>query len=213
MAVNEEKIKDILKEINPATLVAATKYATVTDLYELENLGVKIFGENQVQALLEKYEKYHGKSCFHMIGTLQTNKVRYIIDKVKMIHSVSNYRLIDEIDKQARKKNIIMDVLIQVNIAEEESKHGFLKEELDYVFNYLKIKDNINPKGLMIMAPHIEALKTEIYFKEAKELLEILQEKNPNLSLTELSMGMSNDYQYALKHKASLIRIGSLLFK
>ena len=176
-------------------------------------MGINIFGENQVQALLEKYENYKGNSHFHMIGTLQTNKVKYIIDKVDMIHSVANYRLIDEIDKQAKKKELIMDILIQVNIANEETKHGFLKEEMDEVLKYLENKENVNVRGLMIMAPHINAEDTEKYFKEAKVLLEELNKKNPSLLLTELSMGMSNDYQYALKHNATLIRIGSLLFK
>lgn len=213
MAVNEVKIKEILQEIKPATLVAATKYAKIEDLYELEKLGINIFGENQVQALLEKYEKYNGNSHFHMIGTLQTNKVKYIIDKVDMIHSVANYRLIDEIDKQAKKKELIMDILIQVNIANEETKHGFLKEEMDEVLKYLENKENVKARGLMIMAPHINAEDTEKYFKEAKELLDTLNKKNLGLLLTELSMGMSNDYQYALKHNATLIRIGSLLFK
>lgn len=211
MAVNKEKVKDLLKEIKPATLVAATKYANVEDLYELEKLGINIFGENIVQSLLEKYESYQGASKFHMIGTLQTNKVRYIIDKVDMIHSVANYRLIDEIDKQAKKKNLVMKILIQVNIAKEESKHGFEKEELVEVFKYLENKENILAKGLMVMAPNIDAKDTEIYFKEANELLDIFSKKYPNL--TELSMGMSNDYKYALKHNATYIRIGSLLFK
>lgn len=211
MAVNKEKVKDLLKEIKPATLVAATKYANVEDLYELEKLGINIFGENIVQSLLEKYESYQGTSNFHMIGTLQTNKVRYIIDKVDMIHSVANYRLIDEIDKQAKKKNLVMKILIQVNIAKEESKHGFEKEELVEVFKYLENKENILAKGLMVMAPNIDAKDTEIYFKEANELLDIFSKTYPNL--TELSMGMSNDYKYALKHNATYIRIGSLLFK
>ena len=213
MAVNEVIIKELLEEIKPATLVAATKYAKIDDLYDLERLGINIFGENQVQALLEKYENYKGNSHFHMIGTLQTNKVKYIIDKVDMIHSVANYRLIDEIDKQAKKKELIMDILIQVNIANDETKHGFLKEEMDEVLKYLENKENVNVRGLMIMAPHINAEDTEKYFKEAKVLLEELNKKNPSLLLTELSMGMSNDYQYALKHNATLIRIGSLLFK
>ena len=211
MAVNIEKAKELLEEIKPATLVAATKYANVEDLYELEKLGINIFGENVVQALLEKYESYQGKCKFHMIGTLQTNKVRYIIDKVDMIHSVANYRLIDEIDKQAKKNNLVMKILIQVNIANEESKHGFEKEELMEVFKYIETKENILAKGFMIMAPNIDAKDTEIYFKEAKDLLNIFSEKYPNL--TELSMGMSNDYKYALQHNATYIRIGSLLFK
>ncbi len=211
--VNQKRVNEIINEIKPATLVAATKYASTEDLYELEKVGVTIFGENQVQSLLEKYKNYNGKSKFHMIGTLQTNKVKYIIDKVNLIHSVANYRLIDEIDKQSKKHNKNMDILIQVNIAKEDSKHGFLEEELDDVFEYLKNKSNLNPRGLMIMAPNIDPEKTEIYFKKAKELLNTLKNKFSNYNLTDLSMGMSNDYQYAIKHGATLVRVGSLLFE
>ena len=166
MAVNEIKTKEIISEIKPAKLVAATKYANIEDLYELEKNGVEIFGENQVQALIEKYNTYKGNARFHMIGTLQTNKVKYIIDKVDLIHSVANFRLIDEINKQAKKKELVMNILIQINIAKEESKHGFMEEELDSVFEYLKDKANINPVGFMIMAPNVEASDTEIYFEK-----------------------------------------------
>lgn len=213
MSVNKEKVKEIIEEIKPATLVAATKYASLKDLYELEELGVTTFGENQVQVLLDKYASYQGKAKFHMIGTLQTNKVKYIIDKVSLIHSVASFHLIDEIDKQAEKNNLVMDLLIQVNIAREETKHGFLKEEVEEVFNYLKQKENVNPKGLMIMAPYIDEEKTEKYFIEAKKLLDELQSKYPEYELKELSMGMSNDYKYAIQNGSTLVRVGSLLFE
>ena len=213
MKVNKDNVLKILDEVKPASLVAATKYVDVSCLEELEKLGVKIFGENRVPDLVSKYEAYHGNSSFHMIGTLQTNKVRYIIDKVDMIHSVDSYKLIDEIDKQALKHNLVMDILIQVNIANEESKHGFKKEEVEDVFRYLSDKKNICPKGLMMMAPHIESKDTEIYFKETYELLEKLKKEFPEFQLCELSMGMSNDYKYALKHGSTLVRIGRALFK
>lgn len=213
MIVNEEAVVKVLDEIKPATLVAATKYVDVEELNKLEKLGVKVFGENRVPALLEKYEKYHGNSVFHMIGTLQSNKVRYIIDKVAMIHSVDSLKLIDEIDRQAKKHDLTMDVLIQVNIAEEESKHGFSKEELSEVFEYLKTKSNVRPCGLMMMAPNIESSKTEKYFKETEETLKSLHQQFPEFSLTELSMGMSNDYKYALKHGSTFIRLGRALLK
>ena len=213
MAVNEIKIKEIISEIKPAKLVAATKYANIEDLYELEKNGVEIFGENQVQALIEKYNTYKGNARFHMIGTLQTNKVKYIIDKVDLIHSVANFRLIDEINKQAKKKDLVMNILIQINIAKEESKHGFMEEELDSVFEYLKDKENINPVGFMIMAPNVEASDTETYFEKANILLNTYKNKYKEYDLNHLSMGMSNDYKYAIKHNATYIRVGTLLFK
>lgn len=212
MNVNEKNVKKIIKEIAPAKLVAATKYVGIEEIYELETLGVTIFGENRVQALLEKYGKYEGKGEFHMIGTLQSNKVKYIIDKVSLIHSVDRKSLLEEIQKQAKKHQIIMPVLLQVNVANEETKHGFKKEELLFIFDELKKYANVQVNGLMMMAPKDELQKIEKYFKETKKLLHDLQKEYPNLKLNQLSMGMSNDYQLAVKHGATLIRIGSMLY-
>ena len=213
LEVNEIEVKKILTEIKEAKLIAATKYVSIAEIEKLEELGVKYFGENRVQAFLDKYEKYQGNCDFHLIGTLQANKVKYIIDKVSMIHSVDSYSLIKEIEKQASKHNLIMDVLIQVNIAKEESKHGFEVEEIEEVFNTLKDYKHINVCGLMMMAPNINPEETREYFKQTKELFEKLKVAYPEYPLTELSMGMSNDYQIALEYGATMIRIGSALFK
>ena len=156
MEVNELAVKEILDELNDVKLIAATKYVGIDEINKLENLGVMYFGENRVQAFLEKYQKYNGNCKFHMIGTLQPNKVKYIIDKVDLIHSVDSYSLIKEIEKQANKHNLVMKVLIQVNIAKEESKHGFKVEEIEEVFDTLKNYPHIEVKGLMMMAPNIE---------------------------------------------------------
>lgn len=212
MQVNPEAVKQILAKVSPATLVGATKYVEIEEIEELEKQGVQIFGENKVQSLLEKYEKYHGNGEFHLIGTLQTNKVKYIIDKVTLIHSVDRIALLEEIQKQAQKRNISMPILIQVNIANEESKHGFKKEEIREVFRSLTKYPNVLVKGLMMMAPNQEPKKVERYFKETQELLIKLQQEFDNDSWSELSMGMSNDYHLALKYGATLIRIGSALF-
>lgn len=212
MKVNEEAVKQILEEVKPATLVAATKYVDINEINKLEELGVTCFGENRVQAFLEKYEAYNGKGEFHFIGTLQANKVKYIIDKVTLIHAVHSYSLLKEIEKQAAKRDIIMPVLIQVNIAREESKHGFMVEEIDEVFESLRYYPHIKVKGLMMMAPNIDAKQTEKYFKQTKELLDKLNNKYP-YQLDQLSMGMSNDYQEALRYGSTYIRIGSALFK
>ena len=135
MIVNEEAVKKILEEVKPAKLVAATKYVDVKEIEKLEKLGVTCFGENRVQAFLEKYENYHGNGEFQFIGTLQPNKVKYIIDKVTLIHAVDRYSLLKEIEKQAAKRDLEMPVLIQVNIAKEESKHGIEVEENDELYN------------------------------------------------------------------------------
>lgn len=213
MHVNEQAVKEILDKLNGAKLVAATKYVGIEEINKLEQLGVKYFGENRVQAFLEKYENYHGECEFHMIGTLQPNKVKYIIDKVTMIHSVDSYVLIKEIEKQAKKHDLVMNILIQVNIAKEESKHGFEIEEIDEVFDILNNYPHINVKGLMMMAPNIEPEQTRVYFEKMQNLLIKLKNKYKNYSLTELSMGMSNDYQIALEYGATMIRIGSALFE
>lgn len=213
MIVNEEAVKKILEEVKPAKLVAATKYVDVKEIEKLEKLGVTCFGENRVQAFLEKYENYHGNGEFQFIGTLQPNKVKYIIDKVTLIHAVDRYSLLKEIEKQAAKRDLEMPVLIQVNIAKEESKHGFEVEEIDEVFNSLNDYPHVKVRGLMMMAPHIESSETEKYFKMTQELLQRLQKDYPMYQLDQLSMGMSNDYHEALKHGSTMIRIGSALFK
>ena len=213
MIVNEEAVKKILEEVKPAKLVAATKYVDVKEIEKLEKLGVTCFGENRVQAFLEKYENYHGNGEFQFIGTLQPNKVKYIIDKVTLIHAVDRYSLLKEIEKQAAKRDLEMPVLIQVNIAKEESKHGFEVEEIDEVFNCLKDYPHVKVRGLMMMAPHIESSETEKYFKMTQELLQRLQKDYPMYQLDQLSMGMCNDYHEALKHGSTMIRIGSALFK
>lgn len=213
MIVNEEAVKSVLEEVKPATLVAATKYVDEKELEKLEALGVTIFGENRVQAFLDKYEKYQGKAHWHFIGTLQCNKVKYIIDKVELIHSLNSYKLIDEIEKQAKKHDLVMDVLLQVNIAHEESKHGFDEKEMDDVMRYLQNCPHIHPKGLMMMAPNIEKEETRKYFRATKALLDRLAKTYPNYQLTELSMGMTNDYSIAIEEGATMVRLGHALFK
>ena len=213
MIVNETAVKQILNEVQPATLVAATKYVDEKEIEKLEALGVQCFGENRVQAFLDKYEKNHGQGDFHIIGTLQPNKVKYIIDKVKLIHAVDRYSLMKEIEKQAAKHDLVMPVLIQVNIAKEESKHGFEVEEIDEVFQQVQQYKHIDVKGLMMMAPNIDETETEKYFAQTQALLQRLQKDYSMYELNQLSMGMSNDYHQALKHGATYIRIGRALFK
>ena len=213
MIVNEEAVKNMLEKVKPAKLVAATKYIDEKEIEKLEACGCLYFGENRVQAFLDKYEQYHGKGHWHFIGTLQKNKVKYIIDKVDLIHSVNSYHLIDELEKQAKKHDLKVHILLQVNIAREESKHGFDIEEMDEVMNYLMKCPSLIIDGLMMMAPHIEKEQTRIYFKKTKELLERLTNEYPEYPLHELSMGMSQDYDIALEEGATIVRIGRALFK
>ena len=195
------------------TLIAVSKTKPIEMLQEAYDLGVRVFGENKVQEITAKYDALPDDIHWHMIGHLQTNKVKYIIDKVTLIHAVDRYSLLKEIEKQAAKRDLEMPVLIQVNIAKEESKHGFEVEEIDEVFNCLKDYPHVKVRGLMMMAPHIESSETEKYFKMTQELLQRLQKEYPMYQLDQLSMGMSNDYHEALNHGSTMIRIGSALFK
>lgn len=213
MIVNDAAVKELLEKVKPATLVAATKYIDEKQIERLEACGCLYFGENRVQAFLEKYEQYHGKGHWHFIGTLQKNKVKYIIDKVELIHSVNSYHLIDELEKQAKKNNLKVHILLQVNIAKEESKHGFDEEEMDQVMEYLQDCPSLIVDGLMMMAPHIDPEQTRIYFQKTRQLRDQLKQKYPQYPLHELSMGMSEDYEIALEEGATIVRIGRALFK
>jgi len=213
MIVNEQAVKAILNEVGSEHLVAATKYVDEKEVEKLENLGVLYFGENRVQAFLEKYEKYHGKGHWHFIGTLQSNKVKYIIDKVDLIHSINTLKLIKEVEKQASKINKVMDILLEVNIADEETKQGFDTNDIIEAMNLIKECPHIHVKGLMMMAPNIDPEDTRIYFKKTKQLLDELKEKYPEYSLDVLSMGMSQDYKIALEEGSTFVRIGRALFQ
>lgn len=213
MRVNENAVQEILKEVGNQHLVAATKYVDEKEIEKLEELGVQYFGENRVQAFLEKYEQYQGLGHWHFIGTLQCNKVKYIIDKVELIHSVNTLKLIKEIEKQANKIQKDIDILLEVNIADEESKQGFDQKDIFEAMNLIHECPHIHVKGLMMMAPNIDSEETRIYFKKTKELLETLKNKYPEYSLDTLSMGMSQDYQIALEEGSSFVRIGRALFQ
>ena len=212
MEVDIKQTQQIVDYCKNIKVVAATKYVDTDQLYILEKNNIKIFGENRVQDFLKKYEEYKGSCEWHFIGTLQTNKVKYIVDKVNLIHSVNSYKLIDEIDKQAKRTDKVMNVLFEVNIASEDSKQGFDKNEMVDVINYSKEKHNIKVLGLMMMAPNIEKEDTRKYFKETKELLDTLN-KTCNTNMKELSMGMSNDFDVAIEEGATIVRIGRSLFK
>lgn len=213
MKVNQQAVQNILNEVKPATLVAATKYIDETQVEELEKCGCLYYGENRVQAFLEKYEKYHGRGHWHFIGTLQNNKVKYIIDKVELIHSINTLKLIQEVEKQATKHDINIHVLLEVNIANEETKQGFNQDDIYEAMDLIQKCPHIIVDGLMMMAPHIEPEQTRVYFKQTRELLLSLKEVYPQYPLKELSMGMSNDYHIALEEGATLVRIGRALFE
>ena len=202
-------------EKQEVTLVAVTKTIDVGPMKEVLKEGVACFGENKVQEILSKYEKFPDTVKWHLIGTLQSNKVKYIIDKVEMIHSLDRISLAKEIDRRAREIGVVMKCLIQVNISQEESKHGLDKAEaLKFIEEVAQNFSHIQVLGLMGMAPFVEdAEEARPYFRQLKELFE--EAKNLNLGTGQmkyLSMGMTNDYTVAIEEGSNMVRVGTGIF-
>ena len=198
------------------SMVAAVKYADIDEInYLCDNLGVTDIGENRVQQLLEHYEGLNNKSVnVHFIGTLQTNKVKYIVDKVCMIHSVDSARLAAEIDKQAKKRGVVMDVLVEINSGEEESKSGISPAEAEELCLFLAGLSNVRLRGFMTMAPRCENKQDYLkFFGETYKLaLDIWTKKLHNIDSPLLSMGMSESFEEAIFSGADIVRIGRTLF-
>lgn len=193
-----------------AKLLIATKMQNAEDINYVCSLGDCIIGENKVNELLEKYDSYDKTKELHFIGTLQTNKVKYIIDKVSLIHSVDKLSLLEEINKRAAKINKIMDVLLEVNSGREESKGGILPEDVSDFYEKAKLFANVRVRGLMTMAPRCQSREEYLkYFGETKELFDRLFKNDEDAIL---SMGMSESYTYALEAGANLVRVGSRIF-
>ena len=204
------------REGDDIMLLAAVKYA---EPYEIEYLyrhaGITHVGENRVQQLLAHREAIDCEGLdFHFIGTLQTNKVKYIIDKVSMIHSLDSIKLAREIDKQAKKHGIIMDVLVEINSGAEESKSGVLPEELEAFCKELEAFSSINHKGFMTMAPKCEKKEEYLkYFQQTyRQVLDIWTKKRHNISKPIISMGMSDSFEEAILCGSDIVRVGRRLF-
>ena len=195
-------------------LVAVTKLHDVDEINEAIDCGITDIGENKVQEIMDKFD--HVKPVrWHLIGHLQTNKVKYIIDKVSMIHSVDSLRLAQEINKRAQQHNLTMDILIQVNSAEEESKFGIKTEETGQMIqDILDTCENIRIRGLMCIAPFEENPEdARVYFAEVKKLYdEYGKMEHPHLDFAYLSMGMSGDFHVAIEEGSNLIRVGTSIF-
>lgn len=195
-------------------LVGVTKTVDVDSINEAISYGLENIGENKVQEIMDKYDKIKGNVNWHMIGHLQTNKVKYIIDKVDLIHSLDRMSLAKEINKRAESENIIKDVLIQVNIAEEETKFGLKKEEvIPFIESILDFK-NIRIKGLMTIAPFSEnPEEVRFVFRDLRNLGYEIEKRNyENLEMKYFSMGMTNDYKVAIEEGANIVRIGTAIF-
>lgn len=196
------------------TLIAVSKTKPVSDIEELYNHGVRIFGENKVQELCDKYEVLPKDIKWHMIGHLQRNKVKYIVDKVELIHSVDSVRLARQIEEEAAKKNVKVDILIEVNVAEEESKFGLKTEEVLDMVTQIAEFPHVSIKGLMTIAPFVENPEdNRKYFNKLKQLAVDIKAKNiDNVTMDKLSMGMTGDYTVAVMEGASYVRVGTGIF-
>ncbi|MBP3337655.1 MAG: YggS family pyridoxal phosphate-dependent enzyme [Clostridia bacterium] len=196
------------------TLCAVTKKVTEKEAIETLSLGVKNLAENRVQSLCEKYDVLKDAADWHLIGHLQTNKVKYIADKVKLIHSVESIKLLDEINLRAKKADRILDVLLEVNVSGEESKFGIRPDEIWEYLEKMAEYENVRLKGLMTIAPIPQKQgDNRKYFYELNKLfIDIKEKKYDNVSMEFLSMGMSLDFEDAILEGANIVRIGTALF-
>ena len=196
------------------TLIAVSKTKPVELIKEAYEYGCRDFGENKVQELLDKYEALPKDIRWHMIGHLQRNKVKYIVDKVYLIHSVDSLRLAEEISKEAVKKKVCVNILIEVNVANEETKFGTTCEEAKQLVQDIAKLPNICVKGLMTIAPFVENAekKRPIFSKLKKLAVDIIRENIDNITMEKLSMGMTGDYVVAVSEGATYVRVGTGIF-
>ena len=213
----EKKLDQIMKEIpQNVTLVAVTKHRSIEEIQRVVDYGIKDLGENRVQELLDKYDKIKGDIRWHLIGHLQTNKVKYIIDKVDLIHSVDSVKLAKEINTQAKKHELIMRILIQVNVSMEDSKFGIAVEEVESFLQKISHESNISVAGFMTMAPFTENIEeTRHIFRKMREIYDKIKDNQDafkNVNIETLSMGMTNDCPVAIEEGSNLVRIGRGIF-
>lgn len=202
------------RERADVTLIAVSKTKPVEMLTEAYDTGVRDFGENKAQEMCDKIPKLPADIRWHMIGHLQRNKVKYIIDQAALIHSVDTYRLAEEINIQAKKRGIIVPILVEVNIAGERSKFGASAEDAMLLMEEIAALENLHIKGLMTIAPYVvDAEENRPYFRKIKQLSVDITNKNiDNVSMEVLSMGMTGDYEVAIEEGATMVRVGTGIF-
>ena len=210
----EEAVEAAGRKKEEVTLIAVSKTYPVSAIEEAIAEGCMDFGENHVQELVAKIEEIHQPVRWHLIGHLQTNKVKYIIGKTALIHSVDSVKLAEEIEKQSAKKKIITHILLEVNVAEEASKYGFRVEEVMKVVEKISKMPHIQVDGLMTVAPYVENPESNrAIFRKLFELsVDIQKQKFDNISTSILSMGMSNDFKIAIEEGATMVRVGTAIF-
>ena len=210
----EQACKNAGRSRDEVTLIAVSKTKPVEMLQEIYDENIRDFGENKVQELCSKMEQLPSDIRWHMIGHLQRNKVKYIVGKVELIHSVDTYRLAEEINIQAKKQNVIVPILVEVNIAHEESKFGISAEDAIFLVEEISKLENIRIKGLMTIAPYVENPEdNRLYFRKIKQLSVDITNKNiDNVFMEILSMGMTGDYMVAIEEGATMVRVGTGIF-
>ena len=202
------------RDRSEVTLIAVSKTKPADMLQTVYDQNIREFGENTVQEMCEKMEVLPKDIHWHMIGHLQTNKVKYIVGKTALIHSVDSLHLAKEIEKQATKNNVIVPILIEVNIAEEESKFGIHREETIALVREIAQMEHVHIRGLMTIAPYVENPEdNRPYFREIRQLsVDIKQENIDNVNMDVLSMGMTGDYMVAIEEGATIVRVGTGIF-
>ncbi len=209
-----ETAKNCGRDPGEITLIAVSKTKPLENIEELISIGVEDFGENKVQELCDKYEHVSRPVRFHLIGHLQTNKVKYVVDKACLIHSVDSIKLAKEIQKEAVKKQVIAQILVEVNVAEEESKFGLYVKDVLPFLEEIAAYSHIHVNGLMTIAPFVEnPEENREYFRTLKQLsLDITSKNIDNIDMSVLSMGMTNDYKVAIEEGATMVRVGTAIF-
>lgn len=210
----EQACKRSNRDLSEVTLIAVSKTKPVSMLQEIYDAGARDFGENKVQELCQKYDELPQDIRWHMIGHLQRNKVKQVVGKAALIHSVDSYRLAQEISLQAQKQNIMVPILIEVNIAKEETKFGIAKEDTIQLVEEISELPNLTIQGLMTIAPFVDDPEdNRPYFREIKQLSVDIKNKNiDNVTMDVLSMGMTNDYEVAIEEGATIVRVGTGIF-
>ncbi len=205
--------KNISKE--QVTLIAVSKTKPISDIEQVYEAGCRDFGENKAQELKEKYELLPKDIRWHFIGTLQKNKVKYVVGKAFLIHSVDSYELALEIQKRAEKMDVHCNILIEVNVAKETSKHGIFDfDDVIEIIEQISTLKNVHIKGLMTIAPICNnSAENAVYFKKLKDLsVDIMHKNIDNVCMNILSMGMSSDYETAIEEGATYVRVGTNIF-
>ncbi len=213
-ALMKEACQKADRELTDVTLITVSKTKPVSMLMEAYHAGSRDFGENKVQELVEKYEVMPKDIKWHMIGHLQRNKVKYIVDKVTLIHSVDSLKLAEEISKEALKKQVCVSVLIEVNVAGEDTKFGVKPDEAEALIRSISVLPAIRIMGLMTIAPYVDnAEENRQYFAQLKQLSVDINSKNiDNVNMNVLSMGMTGDYEVAIEEGATFVRVGTGIF-